>query len=770
MICELNPNSMKRPLPLKLSFLKKIIAGLLLIFIALKSFSQDYGKSYVNITRGTTGSTIEPGDTLEIRATFVVRSGTYTQCSFSDLVPANTTYIPGTLRVLTNEGKIFRQWTDAGGDDPGTISGSNITINLGTGATSVAGGSIKNTDKPSFYHGSCIMVASYRVVIDAVAYGTKIGIGTGTLTYKSGTVVNITFPQDTIIVYYNYGICNNTVGGNAILSEFGGTFGTGNIKDRGASSSVPSNYTYAAFSSGGNMPNDYYYGVSNNTSGGTTTATGYSISNAWAFPDNSQTPSHRIFSVWDIIGDHTGASNPLLGNAATDDNGGASGGYMVVINSSYRTDTAFLDTVTNLCPNTYYQYVAWFRNMCSKCGCDSNGTGASGAGYIPTAPGDSSGVYPNLTFNVNGFDYYTTGNILHTGQWIQKGFIYLTGPTETSMIINIRNNAPGGGGNDWSIDDIDVATCSPNIALTPNKADTLCQGADDTVRFKVTSYFNNYTEWRLEQSFDNGVTWSSPGNDTTGAAATGSAIPVYDSTIGQYTYTITRYYRLDLVHTFVQYRIVIASTVANLNNANCSFPANTPKAIYAINCLAILPTNIIYFNGQLKDGLANLKWTTTNETSDIKYVIERSSDQVNFDVAGIVNARATQGLGATYNFIDPKTISGMVYYRIRIVSGSNQKISSVILLSNTEINFDVRSLVNPFSTQLSFEMIVPGNDIAAFTLVDMYGRIIKQQKQNVTQGLNTINIYDLNNLPVAAYTLKIQYADKMVIKQVIKNN
>ena len=112
----------------------------------------------------------------------------------------------------------------------------------------------------------------------------------------------------------------------------------------------------------------------------------------------------------------------------------------------------------------------------------------------------------------------------------------------------------------------------------------------------------------------------------------------------------------------------------------------------------------------------------------------------------------------------------MVYYRIRIVSGSNQKISSVILLSNTEINFDVRSLVNPFSTQLSFEMIVPGNDIAAFTLVDMYGRIIKQQKQNVTQGLNTINIYDLNNLPVAAYTLKIQYADKMVIKQVIKNN
>ncbi len=189
--------------------------------------------SYVNITKGITGSTIEPGDTLEIRATFIVRSGTFTLCSFSDVVPANTTYVPGTVRVLTNEGKIFRQWTDLAGDDPGTISGSNITINLGKGATSSVGGSIKNTDKPSFYGGSCIMVASYRVVVNAVAYGTKISIGSGNLSYtKSSSTVNITFPEDTIIVYQNYGICSNTVGSNAILSEYGGTFGSGNVKDR----------------------------------------------------------------------------------------------------------------------------------------------------------------------------------------------------------------------------------------------------------------------------------------------------------------------------------------------------------------------------------------------------------------------------------------------------------------------------------------------------------------------------------------------------------
>lgn len=109
----------------------------------------DYGKSYVNITKGAAGGTNEPGDVLEIRATFVVTAGTAYQCGYNDNIPAGTIYIPGTLRILTNEGKIFRQWTDASDVDPGTITGTTITINLGKGATATLGGTVKNTNKPT---------------------------------------------------------------------------------------------------------------------------------------------------------------------------------------------------------------------------------------------------------------------------------------------------------------------------------------------------------------------------------------------------------------------------------------------------------------------------------------------------------------------------------------------------------------------------------------------------------------------------------------------
>ena len=460
----------------------------------------DYGKSYVNITKGSGGGTIEPGDELEMRATILVKSNSTFNTSFTGIIPANSSYVPGTMRVLTNEGKLYKQWTDASDGDPAVISGTNVTINLGNGATETLGGMIKNSDRP-IAGGGCMIIVSYHIKVNAVPFGSLVSVGGGTVSYTdaNGNPTSITFPAVTAMVYQNYGICANTIGNNGILSENGGTFGSGIAKDRAASANIPVNYTYTTFTTG--SPGDYFYGMSNNTSAGTAAAN-YSID------PNDVTGAHRVFSLWDIMGDHTGASNPLTGNLPADVNNGQTGGYMAVINASYRTDTAFLDTVRNLCPNTSYEYSAWFRNICSKCGIDSTGKSWSTPGYVPTGPGDTSGVHPNLTFNINGYDYYTSGDMGYTGQWVKKGFTYRTGPTETQMIINIRNNAPGGGGNDWAIDDIGVASCSPNLDVNPaSPTMNVCYADGASLSAQIRSYFDNYTYYVWERSVDSGVSF-----------------------------------------------------------------------------------------------------------------------------------------------------------------------------------------------------------------------------------------------------------------------
>jgi hypothetical protein len=236
---------------------------LIVSFIPLVVSAQtvDYGKSYINITKGSTGGTMEPGDTLQIKATFVVKTGTLDSCAFFDNIPAGTVYIPGSLSVLTNEGKIYKSFTDAAGDDCGSITASAIKINLGYNpaggkqASAFRRGQIKNTDKPSFYGGTCIMVASYKIKITA-ALGSQINLGNGSVTYKNGAgaVTTSFFPADNVAIFTNYGLCANAIGANALGTEFNGTFGSGKKKDRGVSANVPPSYTYSAFAA--NSPND----------------------------------------------------------------------------------------------------------------------------------------------------------------------------------------------------------------------------------------------------------------------------------------------------------------------------------------------------------------------------------------------------------------------------------------------------------------------------------------------------------------------------------
>jgi hypothetical protein len=94
--------------------------------------------------------------------------------------------------------------------------------------------------------------------------------------------------------------------------------------------------------------------------------------------------------------------------------------------------------------------------------------------------------------------------------------------------------------------------------------------------------------------------------------------------------------------------------------------------------------------------------------------------------------------------------------------------STVVMLSNSTINFGINTLVNPITDKISFELIAPANDMVTCRLVDAYGRVVKRQNQNATRGLNAIEIPDLAALPPGLYALQVQYSGTQVCKPVLK--
>lgn len=746
--------------------------------------SYDFGKSYVNITRNSGGGTINPGDTLEIRATLVIRSQSLDSLSFLDTLRAGggVRFVPGSIVLRTNEGKAYKSFTDAFDSDAGYyyVSGTDTIIrtNIGVGASNVARGRLTNTSKPSVFGSTCIIMATYRVVVYA-NYATTINVGGGALTTRDGVTTiyrALNFQNRNASVYSSPGLCPGPVSAtNAIGGDFNGTFGapaTGAplARNRGTSTNVLG-YIYKPFVTGGG-PNDYYYGIANNTSATFTTV------NSWPKPD-----SRRVFSVWDIIGDHTGAADPLKGNNPCDTTQPVSPtnpcGYMLVINSAYKTDTAFQYTVTNLCPNTYYEISAWLRNVCSKCSCDSNGVGTSGAGYIPFAPGDSSGVQPNLAFDINGTDYYTTGNIVHVGstanqqrgsdstnQWVKRGFTYVTGVAQTSLTLTIRNNAPGGGGNDWALDDISLATCLPNMNYSPSLAPTVCDSNSIVIYDTVRSYFNNYDYYKWQRSTDGGVTW------TDVSAPAGPIVPTWNGSAWEYitSYTVPPA-NTTLANNGDRYRLIVATTSTNLANGDCQFTDGVSLiSLNVVDCGVPLLTDLLSLSGAVENNQSRLVWVTSREEEPLHFTIEKSTDGTNFSPignrTGYNNALAEKN---NYYFTDPNNISGKVWYRIVMSNDNNRKKYSRILLLNQDKNeFDIVSVINPFSSELIFNIEIGTDTKVETSLTDMFGKRVKSRAFTAYAGTNNLSINNTDDLAPGIYILQVKFKDKLITRKVMK--
>lgn len=228
---------------------------------------------------------------------------------------------------------------------------------------------------------------------------------------------------------------------------------------------------------------------------------------------------------WDgnyaIVNYTTGCwANDVVWHTATDHTGNSNGYYMLV-NASYDPSNFYIQTVSGLCPGTTYQFAAWLLNMCSV-----------------------TGIKPNITFTIEKTDgtilgKYDTGDIpiVNPATWAQYGLYFTTPVGVSTVVLRMRNNSPGGVGNDLGLDDITFRPAGANVtaSITGNAADTIniCEGDASSFHFESiieNCYANTAYQWQV--SIDNGAKWTNiPG-------ATSSAYTRMPTTAGKYLYRL----------------------------------------------------------------------------------------------------------------------------------------------------------------------------------------------------------------------------------------
>ncbi len=212
------------------------------------------------------------------------------------------------------------------------------------------------------------------------------------------------------------------------------------------------------------------------------------------------------------------------------DNGPGENGYMMVVNASYQPGLFFEKTV-DVCENTLYELSIDVISL--------NILG------LPLG----SPIQPDLAFEIDGHIVCGTGKVPIDGTWHTTRFSFTTDPGATSVKLSLRNNAPGGNGNDLAIDNISFRACGPEIDLPA--VSVYCPGTPLLLNAGLLNSPYNNIVYQWQQSSNNGQSW----------------LPV----IGATSPSLSLPQPMDTN----QYRLVVANSPANLVLPNCravSFP------------------------------------------------------------------------------------------------------------------------------------------------------------------------------------------------------
>ncbi len=182
---------------------------------------------------------------------------------------------------------------------------------------------------------------------------------------------------------------------------------------------------------------------------------------------------NRVWDTWLVIGDNSSDPN----------------GYMMVVNASFEPGLFYEETIDGLCDNTTYEFSADIINMIKR--------------------GVTDHSDPNVVFLLNDDPVLNTGNIDKNERWNTYSFSFDTEPGQTSVKLSLRNNAPGGIGNDLALDNISFRACGPRSEISLIDGGEIICEEDLPIRLIATldgiEDANRIYQW--EVSYDNEYSW-----------------------------------------------------------------------------------------------------------------------------------------------------------------------------------------------------------------------------------------------------------------------
>lgn len=154
-----------------------------------------------------------------------------------------------------------------------------------------------------------------------------------------------------------------------------------------------------------------------------------------------------------------------------------------------------------------------------------------------------------------------------------------------------------------------------------------------------------------------------------------------------------------------------------------------------------LPVTLLNFEVDCENGFTVLNWSTASEINNDYFVIEKSTDAINFSPIATVQGNGNSNTVLSYTYTDETPNYATTYYRLKQVDfdGKFEYFNVVVSTCTADENFNVNQLqLN--DNVFGFTINTSSNEKLTVYLYDYRGRIISQETIVVNKGNNPISL------------------------------
>lgn len=212
--------------------------------------------------------------------------------------------------------------------------------------------------------------------------------------------------------------------------------------------------------------------------------------------------------------------------------------------------------------------------------------------------------------------------------------------------------------------------------------------------------------------------------------------------------------------------------LTNVTDATCTNSgALQTLTVTGISGCSTLPVTLLNFAANANGNKVTLKWTTSSESNNKGFDIQRSitANSNDWQTIGFVAGAGTTTIAKDYSYVDANLAPQRYYYRLKqIDTDNNFKLSSTVSATvNGTIAYSLeQNFPNPFrreSTTIRFTL--PHAESVNLSVYDLNGRLIKVLVNGTKDAGTHVIPFDAGAINSGVYYYKIQAGDFSAVKK-----